>query len=289
MVKESALSPVVMTSGRLVRRTETAARAPFLPFGLIPVGALVLLLLFGLTFFSRSVEDAVARTAQRALDDAGASWATARVSGQWVTLEGAPPSREQAARALAAVRDARTGVLLGQAIPATRVGERFVWVGDLAEPASAAASPTSAPDATPEPSAPGPQVDLVIPPAAQDACNQSLAALLDTAKIEFAPSSAVIARSNSSLLDSLASAAAVCPGAVRIEGHTDSSGSATFNRNLSLHRAEAVRAALIERGLAPRRVFIEGFGASRPLADNATDEGRERNRRIEIRMAPAPT
>lgn len=281
MAEDGTLTLGATRSGRLVRRVEGSSRIPFIPFGLIPLGALVLLLLFGVTFFARSVEDTVIGATQKAIDAAGVPWATAWVSGQWVTLEGAPPSREAAARAIAAVREAKAGTLFGQAIPVTRVSEKFVWTGDLA--GRTEARPAAASSPTPSPSS---EVSIVVPPAARDACNQSLAALLDTAKIEFAASSAVIAQSNDRLLDSLAEAAKVCPGAVRIEGHTDSSGSATLNRSLSLRRAEAVRAALVERGVPAGRLFTEGFGASKPISDNTTDEGRERNRRIEIRMAP---
>jgi outer membrane protein OmpA-like peptidoglycan-associated protein len=68
----------------------------------------------------------------------------------------------------------------------------------------------------------------------------------------------------------------------RVEGHTDSSGSAAINRRLSEQRASAVRDALIERGIAGDRLSAEGLGADRPVADNATAAGREANRRVEI-------
>jgi outer membrane protein OmpA-like peptidoglycan-associated protein len=234
------------------------------------------------TFFSSGVEDAVTRATQQALNSAGATWATAHVSGQWVTLEGAPPSREEAARVVTAVRQAKTGTMFGQAIPVTRVSERFVWLGELARPTAA----TSAP-AEPAP-APAPQVDIVIPPAPAAACDQSLAALLGSARIEFATASAVIGSGSRSLLDSVAEAAAACPGTLVIEGHSDSSGNPLLNHDLSRRRAEAVRAALVQRGLPEERLIVEGLGASKPIASNATAEGRERNRRIEMRMALPP-
>lgn len=73
---------------------------------------------------------------------------------------------------------------------------------------------------------------------------------------------------------------------VQIEGHTDSQGAAERNLALSRQRAVAVKQALIERGVASERLTAEGIGAARPLADNATAEGRSRNRRVEIYVTP---
>lgn len=67
-----------------------------------------------------------------------------------------------------------------------------------------------------------------------------------------------------------------------IEGHTDSTGSAEHNRTLSQHRAEAVKAFLATAGIDPTRLQTAGFGASQPVADNATELGRSQNRRVEL-------
>lgn len=69
---------------------------------------------------------------------------------------------------------------------------------------------------------------------------------------------------------------------IRIEGHTDSSGSANANLALSQKRAEAVRDALVERGVEPARILVIGVGAERPQASNDTAEGRSRNRRVDV-------
>jgi outer membrane protein OmpA-like peptidoglycan-associated protein len=69
---------------------------------------------------------------------------------------------------------------------------------------------------------------------------------------------------------------------VRIEGHTDSVGSRAMNQSLSQQRAEAVMAALVERGIDPSRLTAEGVGPDRPIATNATAAGRSQNRRVEI-------
>lgn len=67
-----------------------------------------------------------------------------------------------------------------------------------------------------------------------------------------------------------------------VEGHTDSKGSDAYNLKLSKARAESVRTYLIQQGIAAERLQAEGFGESRPVATNDTDEGREANRRVEF-------
>ena len=67
-----------------------------------------------------------------------------------------------------------------------------------------------------------------------------------------------------------------------IIGHTDSSGSDAANQALSQQRAESVRNALVGRGVAPSRLVPTGVGSSVPVADNATEWGRSRNRRVEL-------
>ncbi|HAJ42986.1 MAG TPA: hypothetical protein DCM00_10065, partial [Alcanivorax sp.] len=70
---------------------------------------------------------------------------------------------------------------------------------------------------------------------------------------------------------------------VEIAGHTDSKGSDEYNQALSERRAESVRDFLIDLGVDPGRLQARGYGDTRPVDSNATDEGRERNRRIEMR------
>ncbi|MBV5308351.1 OmpA family protein [Chromatium okenii] len=69
---------------------------------------------------------------------------------------------------------------------------------------------------------------------------------------------------------------------VRVEGHTDRSGNDELNKTLSQQRAEAVKQALIARGVDAVRLTAEGIGSARPLADNATAAGRSQNRRVEV-------
>jgi outer membrane protein OmpA-like peptidoglycan-associated protein len=67
-----------------------------------------------------------------------------------------------------------------------------------------------------------------------------------------------------------------------VAGHTDSRGSSTSNRRLSLSRAESVRAYLVNSGVSPDRISASGRGEDEPVADNRTAEGRANNRRVEI-------
>lgn len=69
---------------------------------------------------------------------------------------------------------------------------------------------------------------------------------------------------------------------VMIEGHTDSVGSAAFNRELSRQRAESVRRYLVREGIASQRLDVSGMGMDRPVASNDTALGRQQNRRVEI-------
>lgn len=68
---------------------------------------------------------------------------------------------------------------------------------------------------------------------------------------------------------------------LKIVGHTDSQGSEQINLSLSKKRAEAVKEYLIKSGVV-NQVFTDGFGESKPIADNNTPEGREKNRRVEF-------
>jgi len=74
----------------------------------------------------------------------------------------------------------------------------------------------------------------------------------------------------------------------KIEGHTDTTGSAETNKNLSLARATTVRDYLIGQGADPSVIEVEGLGPDQPVADNATAEGRARNRRVEIVLTGGP-
>ncbi len=69
---------------------------------------------------------------------------------------------------------------------------------------------------------------------------------------------------------------------VTVAGHTDNVGKDSMNRTLSLHRAQAVQDVLLGNGVVAGQLSVEGFGASKPMADNSTKAGRAKNRRVEL-------
>ena len=73
---------------------------------------------------------------------------------------------------------------------------------------------------------------------------------------------------------------------VEVAGHTDSTGSESYNQGLSKRRATSVSAYLSGQGIIDQRLITLGMGEARPIADNSTSAGRQANRRVEITMVP---
>ena len=73
---------------------------------------------------------------------------------------------------------------------------------------------------------------------------------------------------------------------VQVLGHTDNTGSASYNRDLSQRRAASVAAILVRNGVQPNRVVTYGMGEDQPVASNLTVDGRAMNRRVEIIIRP---
>jgi outer membrane protein OmpA-like peptidoglycan-associated protein len=73
---------------------------------------------------------------------------------------------------------------------------------------------------------------------------------------------------------------------VEVVGHTDNTGSASYNQDLSTRRAQGVAGVLLEAGVAPFRVRSYGRGEGQPIATNLTPEGRQQNRRVEVIIRP---
>jgi outer membrane protein OmpA-like peptidoglycan-associated protein len=282
-------------------RRKGGAQLSFMPWGLLPAIGLPLLLIFGWGPFAfAAIQHDTQIAAERALVRVGATWATPRVSGQWVEIDGVAPSKAEADRAVAAVRVEKMQTIFGYQPPATRVTRRVPLPGEEGLPAIDAkpADPLQpvdpairlvpeSPPAKPDPPVPATATPTLADPSPpMQTCDQLMADILDRSHIEFANASAAIGASSKDLLDEIAKAAASCPGGMRIEGHTDARGRPEFNKTLSQRRAEAVREALVSRGVAAERVLAEGFGPDKPLADNTSDEGRARNRRIEIKIIP---
>jgi outer membrane protein OmpA-like peptidoglycan-associated protein len=103
--------------------------------------------------------------------------------------------------------------------------------------------------------------------------------------INFKSGSAQIPRENAPLLEQSAQAIKSAPAGTVLEigGHTDNRGNSAANQRLSQQRAESVRRFLIEKGVNADSLVAKGYGDSAPIADNDTEEGRFKNRRIEYK------
>jgi OOP family OmpA-OmpF porin len=71
---------------------------------------------------------------------------------------------------------------------------------------------------------------------------------------------------------------------VNLSGHTDSIGTEAYNQKLSERRAASVKNYLTKKGIDAGRISAQGFGETKPIADNKTKEGRAKNRRVEIKV-----
>lgn len=103
-------------------------------------------------------------------------------------------------------------------------------------------------------------------------------------KIQFDYNKATIKPESDSLMNEIASVIQKNPHIkrIQIEGHASSEGNAAYNKKLSDERAKSVMKWLTEHGVAADRLTAIGFGIERPIADNATEAGREQNRRVEF-------
>jgi OmpA-OmpF porin, OOP family len=113
-------------------------------------------------------------------------------------------------------------------------------------------------------------------------------------EVEFEVDRSIIRPQSKELLDTVARVIKEHPEIARLEvqGHTDNTGNARHNKVLSAARAEAVKRALALRGVPERRLVAQGYGQEKPIADNDTDAGRARNRRVQFvileKKAPPP-
>lgn len=246
---------------------------PFVWRGVLPLAALALLALFAFVPFARnSIQATVEREVRAQLGAAGFGWVEVSVSGQNVKLAGVEPAAGDGERALKLAQSATCPTWLGRHTCAVGTTGHFLPPPAVPQPAPAAA--VAAPPAR--------AAEAPVAPLTRSGCESSLASTLSREQIEFASGSAKIDAKSGALLDQLAREVRSCPGKIRIEGHTDTVGRGRINRHLSEARAAAVRSALIARGIPAERLIARGYGARRPVADNTTEAGRARNRRIEF-------
>ena len=136
------------------------------------------------------------------------------------------------------------------------------------------------PPPAPEPPPPPPPAPEPPPaPAPPDPCEGRIV----LRGVTFAFDSDEITGVSMATLDFAAEALRECPNVrTAAEGHTDSVGNETYNRGLSQRRAESVSDYLASHGVSPNRLQARGYGESRPVADNSTEDGRAMNRRVEL-------
>jgi OOP family OmpA-OmpF porin len=117
-------------------------------------------------------------------------------------------------------------------------------------------------------------------------CLDRINTILQQRKITFDPGSVEINEETGRILDDLAEILPDCSHVdMEIGGHTDSQGREEMNLRLSQGRADAVLNGLLARRVLISNLTAQGYGETRPLADNDTEEGRETNRRIEFVLA----
>lgn len=195
--------------------------------------------------------------------------------------------------ALAAPAPATVEVAAEAAVTPTAVAAAEPVAGEVAPqptPATSAAQPVETPVEVAASTPSAPAVETTAPAASPapmsgnvQLCRTNLAELSAQNGILFRSGAAVLAEGAETILKAIADTANQCPGAaIDVAGHTDSDGEAAANLALSVARAEAVVAALINLGVGPERLYAIGYGESQPIADNATAAGKAQNRRIVV-------
>jgi OOP family OmpA-OmpF porin len=138
--------------------------------------------------------------------------------------------------------------------------------------------PAPAPIVVPPP-APAP---VVVPPPAPAPKPVIIEKGRQTLNVKFDFDKSIIKKNYYQDIDNLAQVMKDYPDLnIVIEGHTDSVGTAAYNKKLSQQRAEAVKKYMVENGIDTNRLKAQGFGKNKPIASNKTKEGRQKNRRVE--------
>lgn len=264
-------SPNTTARTRTKRRywRRTASPRPWWPWGLLPVFGLVVLFLFGALVTAPDIQAEVQTEVAERFQRSGHSASVVRSDGQGVDIQ-AVAQQEEAVYLRALARSTLCDTWAGELTCPTTVSLR------ISEPQSRAIGPAPAPEPVSAATVARQAVD-----EGRD-CNAQFERILSGSTVRFRTGSAAIDRGNENLLRQLADTARACRGNLTIAGHTDSRGAADANQALSLARAQAVGDALVQLGIDSSRVTARGLGDAEPVADNATPEGRAKNRRIAI-------
>jgi outer membrane protein OmpA-like peptidoglycan-associated protein len=264
------------------------------------------------------IESDLKASIDQALTIKGLSQVKADVSGQSVTLRttsDTPEAKAQLAQAkatLAAV-SMNAPVLPGGALVNSPISDIQVLNGGKVSAKLASISPpepayndhSALPTKTPPVVAPveiihgdgatvvasistgeGPRVagDSALEASTQVArsCDQDLDAAVGQRQLNYTSGTYDLTPESQRLIDDVYKVVAACPVQVRltVSGYTDNAGDGLVNQTISQAKAQAAADALVKRGLAANRVIVRGFGGALPVADNATPEGRARNRRV---------
>lgn len=274
-------------------------RRPWFLAWLLPLVALPLLFWWGQVGVRHHVQDDIRTRAEAALARAGHDDVTVRVRGRDVTLGGSLGAGvdvddvHHVVRSLTGVRHVDEDfAVTGAAAPATTVVAASAATtlppttlppttlpATTRPPTTLPPTTTVAPAPTTTVAAPAAPATTVAPAPTTTVAPQKLA----IAGLTFVSGLAEPTDGGFAAIDQAAAVLRANPTVrVRIEGHTDAQGSDAINQPLSQARADRVRNELIARGIAAERLTAQGFGSTRPIADDATPEGRAQNRRIDF-------
>lgn len=267
---------------------------------LIGLTGLATLTAGGLYMTLPGVERDVRQKVLRTLDEKGLDDVHAKVDGQTVTLtamDNDPASTGKLAQAKAAIATIGndSGAANAQWLTGTVTN---VHVGDVPQtvtatiqkpvaPAAVVAPPTvygeratTIDSVTERPSVAG--VDMPISSKTSQGCEERILHVMGERKLNYVFGTYQLAPESDAVLDDVYKVMSSCPGGVKVTvaGYTDNAGDATANQLISKARAQAAADALVARGFDAGRIDAKGFGATSPVADNSTPDGRAANRRV---------
>ena len=175
-------------------------------------------------------------------------------------------------KGLAKLSDAQNGIKI---VPAASITFDLTFVSGSAQSAAVAETRKREDEKTRTAAA----------PISTEGCETRFTVMTESNAIYFRTASAELDDKSEPLLDTGADIAKRCPSvSFDVEGHTDSVGGHRYNQGLSQRRAQSVVDYLTHKGVAASRIHAAGYGESRPVASNTSEDGRAKNRRIEFKV-----